>query len=237
MIIIPAIDIIAGECVRLSQGDYAAKTTYYKDPLDAAKMYADYGFTRLHLVDLDGAKESRPANLRVLERIVAHTPLVVQYGGGIKSHDSLSAVFESGAGRAICGSVAVTQPSEFREWLSEFTPERIILGADTKDGLIAINGWKEAAKMGVDELIDSFATLSQVICTDISRDGMLAGPSFDLYERLQNKYTDIDITVSGGISCAGDIERLIRQGARSVVVGKAIYEGKVTLKELMGFNY
>lgn len=236
MIIIPAIDVIQGECVRLSQGDYAAKTTYYKDPSDAAKMYQDAGFTRLHLVDLDGAKASEPLNLKVLEKIATHTSLEVQYGGGIKSRNALRSVFDSGAARAICGSIAVTACDSFREWLSEFGSARMILGADTKDGLISINGWKEAASLGVEELIERFEGLTQVICTDISRDGMLGGPSFELYEKLQARFPTIDITVSGGISCVADLERLVAQGVQSVVVGKAIYENRITLREIMNLR-
>lgn len=236
MVIIPAIDIIGGECVRLTQGDYAAKTTYYKNPVDAAKMYQDAGFDRLHLVDLDGAKAAEPRNLRVLEKIATFTALQVQYGGGIKSRDALRSVFDSGAGRAICGSIAVKEPDSFAQWLSEFGSEHIILGADTKEGFVAINGWQEAAAISVEQLIDNFQGLTQVICTDISRDGMLAGPSFELYEKLQNRYPTIDITVSGGISSVSNLEQLIAQGARSVVVGKAIYESRVTLDQLTKLN-
>ncbi len=232
--IIPAIDMIGGECVRLTQGDYDRRTTYYKDPLDVAKRYADCGMRRLHLVDLDGAKASRPVNLRVLERIAAQTPLEVQYGGGIKSAEALRAVFAGGAARAICGSIAVTEPELFEAWLGEFTPARMILGADTRDGKIAINGWLEAAAMGVEELIGRFRTggLSQVICTDIARDGMLSGPSTELYTRLQGEFPEVDITVSGGISSWDDILALERHGLRSVVVGKAIYEGRIPFEQL-----
>lgn len=172
--IIPAIDMIGGKCVRLTQGDYNRKTSYYKDPLEVALRYADCGIRRLHLVDLDGAKASHPVNLAVLERIVSRTPLEVQYGGGIKSKEALEAVFSSGAKRAICGSIAATQPDMFSRWLADFGPQRMVLGADTRDGLISINGWQQAATMGVEELIEHFrpAGLSQVICTDIAQDGM-----------------------------------------------------------------
>ena len=180
--IIPAIDLIGGQCVRLTQGDYDRRTTYYKDPLDAARRYEDCGIRRLHLVDLDGAKAAHPVNLNVLERITVSTSLQVQYGGGIKNAEALRDVFGSGAARAICGSIAVTQPDAFREWLAEFGSAKMILGADTRDGRIAINGWLEAATVGVEELIESFrgAGLSQVICTDITKDGMLSGPSVPL---------------------------------------------------------
>lgn len=232
--IIPAIDIINGECVRLTQGDYAKKSTYYKDPLEIAKKYEDIGIKRLHLVDLDGAKASKPMNLKVLERIATATKLDIQYGGGIKNSEALNSIFNSGAKRAICGSIAVTQPENFREWLVKFGGERIILGADIKDGKIATHGWVENSELSVYELIDKFTNdgLSQVICTDISKDGMLQGPTFELYEELQNRYNVINITISGGISALDDIDKLNRMNLRSVIVGKAIYEGRITLKQL-----
>lgn len=230
--IIPAIDIIRGECVRLTQGDYALKSTYYTEPLDIAKQYEDCGLTRLHLVDLDGAKASHPVNLKTLEKIAIRTNLDIQYGGGIKSREWLHRVFESGAGRAICGSVAVTHSDEFSQWVDIFGAHRVILGADTRVGLVAINGWQSDSTISVEQLIDRFPALSQVICTDISRDGMLQGPSFELYERLAKGYPQIDITVSGGISSMADIERLEQMGLRSVIVGKAIYEGYVTLDDI-----
>lgn len=236
--IIPAIDLIDGSCVRLTQGDYDRKTTYYKDPLDVARRYEDCGIKRLHLVDLDGAKASHPVNLKVLERLATSTALQIQYGGGIKSSDALKEVFTAGAKRAICGSIAVKQPESFREWLDEFGPERMVLGADTRDGRIAINGWLEAAQMGVEELIESFrnAGLSQVICTDIAKDGMLSGPSVPLYVKLQKLFPGIEITVSGGISSWDDIENLDRNGLKSVIVGKAIYEGRITFEQLAQYS-
>lgn len=232
--IIPAIDMIGGECVRLTQGDYDRKTSYYKDPLEVALRYADCGIRRLHLVDLDGAKASHPVNLAVLERIVSRTPLEVQYGGGIKSKEALEAVFSSGAKRAICGSIAATQPDMFSRWLADFGPQRMVLGADTRDGLISINGWQQTATMGVEELIEHFRPvgLSQVICTDIAQDGMLSGPSTSLYTKLQAAFPEIDITVSGGIGSWSDIEELDRLGLRSVIVGKAIYEGRISFDQL-----
>ncbi len=232
--IIPAIDMIGGECVRLTQGDYSRKTTYYKDPLEVAKRYEDCGINRLHLVDLDGAKAAKPVNLAVLERISANTSLKVQYGGGIKTREALQSVFDSGASRAICGSVAVTKPDNFKMWLTEFGPDRIILGADTRDGRIAINGWLESATVGVEELIGQFLPekLAHVICTDISKDGMLTGPSFSLYAKLQDMFPDMDIIASGGISSWEDILELDKLGVKSVIVGKAIYEGRITFEML-----
>lgn len=232
--IIPAIDLIDGQCVRLTQGDYARKTAYYRDPLEVALRYQQAGIRRLHLVDLDGAKASCPMNLDVLRRIAENTSLSIQYGGGIKSAEALESVFEAGADRAICGSVAVRQPELFTAWLERFGPSRMILGADTLDGQIAINGWQEAAILGAEELIEQFqgAGLSQVICTDISKDGMLLGPSNVLYVALQARFPEIEITVSGGISSWGDIQQLDALNLRSVIVGKAIYEGHISFEQL-----
>lgn len=230
--IIPAIDIINGECVRLTQGDYAQKVSYFKDPSVVAKSYEDLGVKRLHVVDLDGAKGAFPVNLAVLEKIASTTTLDIQWGGGVKSEQALRAVFEAGANRAICGSIAVGEPEMFKSWITLFGAEHIILGADVRGGRVATHGWLEESQMGVEQLITAFqqAGLSQVVCTDISKDGMLQGPSFELYERLQAQFPDIDITVSGGISQMNDIERLNDAGLRSVIVGKAIYEGHITLK-------
>jgi len=232
--IIPAIDLIDGRPVRLSQGDYNSQTTYDASPLDVALRFADAGIRRLHLVDLDGAKASRPCNLRVLEAIASATTLDIEWGGGIKSREALLDIFAAGAGHAICGSVAVRQPDEFRTWLTEFGAERIILGADVRQGKVAVSGWLEDSLLTVDALIDTFLPdgLSQVICTDISRDGMLSGPSFDLYTRLQAAYPQVTFTVSGGISSMDDIRRLDALGLPRVIVGKALYEGRITLNDL-----
>lgn len=232
--IIPAIDIIDGECVRLTQGDYNQKSSYYKDPLDVALRYEECGLKRLHLVDLDGAKSKHPVNLRVLERIASRTSFDIQLGGGIKSSEALHDVFNAGASRAICGSVAVTNPELFEGWLTEFGAQKIILGADTKDGKVAIAGWLESSQVGVEQIIERFASsgLKQVICTDIAQDGMLQGPSTPLYVALQEQFADIDITVSGGVSGVDDILSLNEKQLRSVIVGKAIYEGRISFDEL-----
>lgn len=232
--IIPATDLIGGECVRLTQGDYTSRRTYFRDPLEAALRFEEAGIRRLHMVDLDGAKASEPRNLKVLERVATRTSLEVQYGGGIKSRAALGSVFDAGARRAICGSVAVRQPELFAEWLAEFGPERLILGADLRDGKVAIQGWLEESALTGAELIGDFAArgLTQAICTDISRDGMLCGPSMALYTALQRQFPAVEITVSGGISSMDDLRELDRQGLRSVIVGKALYEGRITLKEI-----
>jgi phosphoribosylformimino-5-aminoimidazole carboxamide ribotide isomerase len=235
--IIPAIDIIGGECVRLTKGDYALKSVYYTDPADVARLYADAGFRRLHVVDLDGAKESSPRNIDVLRRIAGATGLDIQWGGGIKSAAALRDVLGAGARRAIVGSLAATRPELFEEWLGEFGPERIILGADVRDaagGRVATHGWLEDSALTAEELIRRFAAggLSQAIVTDISKDGMLSGPAWKLYAALQSAFPRVEITASGGISGVDDIIRLDTQGTRSVIVGKALYENKITLEQL-----
>lgn len=231
--IIPATDIIDGQCVRLTQGDYASRKTYYRDPLEAALRFEEAGARRLHMVDLDGAKAAEPQNLAVLERIAAKTSLEVQYGGGIKSRAALRSVFDAGARRAVCGSVAVREPELFARWIAEFGPERLILGADVRDGVVAIQGWTERSERTAPELIETFlpAGLRQVVCTDISRDGMLCGPAVALYADLQRRFPQVEITVSGGVSSPDDIARLEREGLRSVIVGKALYEGRITLEK------
>ncbi|NLD21073.1 MAG: 1-(5-phosphoribosyl)-5-[(5-phosphoribosylamino)methylideneamino]imidazole-4-carboxamide isomerase [Bacteroidales bacterium] len=231
--LIPAIDIINGRCVRLSQGDYIRGKVYDAQPLDMALSYEDIGIERLHLVDLDGAKSSFPSNLKVLETIASRTQLQIEWGGGIKSEDALSAVFDSGATFAICGSIAALKPGIFKKWLIAYG-SRLVLGADIKDGKVAVNGWQSTSPLGLVELIYLFADtdLDNVICTDISKDGMLEGPSFDLYKNLQNTFDAIDITVSGGISSMADIEKLEEMGLRKVIIGKAIYENRITLKDL-----
>ncbi|MCF0167652.1 MAG: 1-(5-phosphoribosyl)-5-[(5-phosphoribosylamino)methylideneamino]imidazole-4-carboxamide isomerase [Bacteroidales bacterium] len=230
--IIPAIDIIGGRCVRLSQGDYEQSKVYDCQPLDMAKRYEDAGVRRLHLVDLDGAVSSKPENLRTLEQIASRTSLAIEWGGGIKSSEALQSVFNAGADYAICGSVAVKNPELFKGWLMACGPEKIILGADLKDGKVAVSGWKESSETTVDNLIEEFEGLKQVICTDISKDGMLQGPAFDLYSILQSRYPSIDFTVSGGIGSMEDIRRLDDLSLRKVIVGKAIYENRITLKEI-----
>ena len=230
---IPATDLIGGRCVRLTQGDYTSRKTYYRDPLEAALRFEEAGARRLHLVDLDGAKAAEPQNLAVLERIAAKTSLEVQYGGGIKSRAALRSVFDAGARRAVCGSVAVREPELFARWIAEFGPERLILGADVRDGVVAIQGWTERSERTAPELIETFlpAGLRQVVCTDISRDGMLCGPAVALYADLQRRFPQVEITVSGGVSSPDDIARLEREGLRSVIVGKALYEGRITLEK------
>lgn len=232
--IIPAIDIIEGCCVRLSQGDYAQTKVYDASPVDMAKRYADCGVKRIHVVDLDGAKSSSPRNLKTLEKMAVGADVEIEWGGGIKSEESLRALFDYGATYAIVGSVAAQNQMLFAEWLARYGGERMVLGADVRDGKVAVNGWQQEVELTIDDLVGEFLPLglSQVICTDISRDGMLQGPSFELYTRLQEQYGAVDFTVSGGISAMKDIEECDRLGLRKVIVGKAIYENRITLKDI-----
>ena len=232
--IIPAIDIIGGKCVRLTKGDYATRKEYGASPVDMALRYADCGVSRIHMVDLDGAKIGAPANLGTLEQVASKAGVEIEWGGGIADTKGLESVFNAGATQAIIGSVAVRQPDLMHLWLTGYGSGKIILGADVREGKVAVKGWTEDSEKTIGDLIGEFLPegLSQVICTDISRDGMLQGPSYGLYEQLQEKYPDIIFTVSGGISSMEDIRRLSDKGLRRVIVGKAIYEGKISLKDI-----
>lgn len=232
--IIPAIDIIEGRCVRLSQGDYDQRKVYDASPVDMAKRYADCGVKRIHVVDLDGAKSSSPQNLKTLERMAVGASVEIEWGGGLKSEEALRAIFDYGATYAIVGSVAAQRRELFAEWLQMFGGEKMILGADVRQGKVSVNGWLEDLALSIDELIDGFLPygLKQVICTDITKDGMLKGPSFELYTDLQSRYESVDFTVSGGIASMADIERAEKLHLRRVIVGKAIYENRITLKEI-----
>lgn len=234
MILIPAIDIIGGECVRLTQGDYAQKKVYFRDPIEVAKYYFDNGFERLHVIDLDGAKASSPQNLKIVEKIKTKTNLIVQFGGGVKSLQNLESAFNSGADFIICGSVSVKEPDSFREWLKKYSGEKIILGADVKNEKISVNGWLEDTEIEIIEFISQFISdgLSRVICTDISKDGMLQGPNMDLYSKIMNALPSLKLTVSGGVSSVSDIEVVLEGGYDSVILGKALYENKIKIEEL-----
>ena len=234
MELIPAIDLIDGRCVRLTQGDYAQTKIYDEDPVEVARRYADCGIRRLHIVDLDGAKAKAPCNLRVLERVATATSLDIEWGGGIKDTDALRSAVNAGASRIICGSIAVDDAPLFAQWLQEYGAERMILGADVRNGKVATHGWLKDGGIGVEELVEKFLPdgLSQIICTDISCDGMLQGPNFPLYTELQQRFPTVDVTLSGGISSMNDIDRAYEEGIRAVIIGKAIYEGRITLKDL-----
>ena len=231
--IIPAIDLIGGRCVRLSQGDYARQKTYDQDPVDLARQYAGWGVRRLHLVDLDGAKASSPKNLRVLEQIASLNLLKLEWGGGIKTDQALSDVWNAGADWAIVGSVAAREPERMEAWLRRWGP-RIILGADARDGRVAVNGWLEDSGIALEDLIGRFLPdgLEQAIVTDIARDGMLNGPSFPLYQRLKERFPALRIIVSGGVSRLADILEADRLGLDGVITGKALYENRITPEEL-----
>ncbi len=235
--IIPAIDIIDGKCVRLTQGDYEQKKVYNEDPLEMAKMFEDAGVKRLHTVDLDGARSHHVVNEKVIERITEHTSLTVDFGGGIKSDEDLRKAFDAGAEMVTIGSVAVKEPELLSEWIEHYGAERIILGADVKNGRISINGWKEEGEQMLMPFISQWQErgIDKVLCTDISRDGMLQGPAVALYKDIMADFPTLHLIASGGVSCIDDIERLDEAGIPAVVFGKAIYEGRISLKELERF--
>lgn len=237
--IVPAIDIIGARCVRLTKGDYSSTRIYDALPEEMALKYASCGVKRIHIVDLDGARISSPSNLRTLEKVAGLLlregfSAEVEWGGGISSSEALSSVFNAGAACAIIGSVAVKEPGLMHSWLTTYGPSRIVLGADVRDGFVSVSGWQEDSPVKINELLEEYLpdSLEQVICTDISRDGMLQGPSFDLYASLKDAYPGIVFTVSGGICSMADIERLDGMGLRKVIVGKAIYEGRITLEDI-----
>ncbi|MFK7786647.1 MAG: 1-(5-phosphoribosyl)-5-[(5-phosphoribosylamino)methylideneamino]imidazole-4-carboxamide isomerase [Crocinitomicaceae bacterium] len=232
MNIIPAIDLIDGKCVRLTKGDYSTKKVYNENPIEVAKMFEDAGINYLHLVDLDGAKASRIINYPVLERISSETNLVVDFGGGLKSDEDLKIAFESGASKVTGGSIAVQKPEVFSNWISQYG-NNIILGADCLNRKIATQGWTELAELDVIDFIEDYKKLGieEVICTDISKDGMLGGPSLALYAEIIER-TNIQLIASGGVATMGDLSFLREIGCKGAIVGKAIYEGKITLKEL-----
>lgn len=232
--IIPAIDLIDGKCVRLSQGDYQQKTIYNENPLEVAKMFADAGIRRLHLVDLDGAKAHHIVNHKVLETIAFRTNLIIDFGGGLKSDDDLRIAFECGASMVTGGSIAVKNPEVFASWIEKFGGEKIILGADVKDEKIAVGGWIETTDLELMPFIQNYMAkgISKVICTDISKDGMLSGPATGLYKKMLEQEPTMYLIASGGVSSIRDIEMLIENKVPAVITGKAIYEGKIKLQEL-----
>lgn len=235
--IIPAIDLIEGKCVRLSQGNFDSRTIYRTSPREMAERFMDVGLKRIHAVDLDGAKASRPCNLRTLEQLASVNGIQIEWGGGIKTDDDLSSIFNAGASFAVIGSTAARNPQMFSGWLKKYSPGRMVLGADVRNGKIAVAGWLSEEELTIEEIIGRFAQdgLSQAIVTDITKDGMLKGPSFDLYSQLREKFPSVSLTVSGGISSMDDIFRLAELKLSRVIVGKAIYEGRISLKELERF--
>ena len=232
--LIPAIDIIDGQCVRLTKGDYTQKTVYRDSPAEVAKEFEAIGFKRLHVVDLDGAKSKHIVNSDVLRRITTETNLTVDFGGGIKTEADIETAFESGASMVTVGSIAVTKPELFMGWLEKYGAERMILGADVRRGKISINGWKEDSDEDLLPFLRKYveAGVRNVLCTEISKDGTLAGPAIDLYKQVMDAYPELHLIASGGVSSKQDIEALDAAGIPAVVFGKAIYEGKINLKEL-----
>jgi phosphoribosylformimino-5-aminoimidazole carboxamide ribotide isomerase len=235
--LIPAIDIIDGKCVRLSQGDYNTQKVYNESPLEVAKEFEANGIRRLHVVDLDGAKSSHIVNYKVLDQLAGHTSLTIDFGGGIKTDEDLTIAFEYGAQMVTLGSIAVKNPDLFKSWLHKFGAEKIILGADVKDNRISVNGWKEESQQELLPFLDGYTQegIRKVLCTDISRDGMLQGPSIDLYKQIMGQFPDMHLIASGGVSGLDDIIRLDEAGIPAVVFGKALYEGRITLKDLKRF--
>ena len=234
MIIIPAIDIIEGKCVRLTQGDYAQKTIYNENPLEVAKEFENAGLTRLHLVDLDGAKAGKIVNWKVLESIASNTSLVIDFGGGIKQKDDVSIVFNSGASLATIGSLAVKNEDLFVEMLLQFGADKFLLGADVKEEKIVINGWLNNTDINILDFIQQYIDkgVQKIFCTDVSKDGKLEGPSINLYKNIIQHFPTLHFIASGGVSCNDDLDELQKIGCNAAIVGKAIYEGRITLSDL-----
>jgi len=235
MQIIPAIDIIDGKCVRLTQGDYSQKKIYNEHPLEVARQFEDAGLERLHLVDLDGAKAGAVKNWKVLESIAGKTSLVIDFGGGIKREEDLGVVFNSGAALATIGSLAVKNEELFIQWLKTYGPEKFLLGADVKDEKIAVGGWLETTGIWIYDFIEKYIQhgVQQIFCTDVSKDGLLQGPSVDLYKEVIDRFPSLHFIASGGVSSTKDLETLQKIGCKGAIVGKAIYEGRIKLEDLV----
>ena len=238
MQIIPAIDIIDGKCVRLTHGDYSQKKTYNENPLEVAKEFEDAGLLRLHLVDLDGAKSGMVKNWKVLESIASKTGLIIDFGGGIKTEKDVQIVFESGAALATVGSIAVKDGEVFNQWLAYFGADRFLLGADVKDEKLTVSGWLEQTDIWIYDFLEDYTAkgVQQVFCTDVSKDGALEGPSTALYKSIVEKFPALHFIASGGVSCMDDVYQLQEVGCKGVIIGKAIFEGRVSLKDLMKVN-
>ena len=238
MQIIPAIDIIEGKCVRLTEGDYAQKTIYNENPLEVAKAFEAVGIQRLHLVDLDGAKAGAVKNWKVLESIAVNTKLVIDFGGGIKTDNDVAHVFERGASLATIGSIAVANPTLFLSWVNRYGAEKFFLGADVKDNLIAVNGWMQTSTITIESFLTDYLAhgITNIFCTDVSKDGRLEGPSIKLYQSLIQLFPNLKLVASGGVSSLQDLEALDAIGCAGAIVGKAIYENRISLASLQHFN-
>jgi phosphoribosylformimino-5-aminoimidazole carboxamide ribotide isomerase len=232
--LIPAIDIIDGKCVRLSKGDYNTRKVYAENPVDVAMAYEDHGIRRLHVVDLDGAASRHIVNYRTLDLIASRTSLIIDFGGGIKTDEDLVIAFDNGAEMVTLGSVAVKEPQLMQRWIEKYGQERIILGADVRDGRISTNGWKEDSPLELMPFLKDYTAkgITKVLCTDISRDGMLQGPAIDLYRQVMAEFPGMHLIASGGVSGIQDLEALQEAGIPAVVIGKAIYEGRISLQDL-----
>ncbi len=237
MTIIPAIDIIDGKCARLTQGDYAQKTIYNENPVEVAKSFEDAGLKRLHLVDLDGAKAGKVTNWKVLENIAAATNLVIDFGGGIKQKEDVELVLNAGARYATIGSLAVKNETIFSEWIENYDPERFLLGADVKNEKITVGGWLETTDIDVFAFIKKYTAkgINNIFCTDVSKDGLLQGPSVELYTKIVTQFPAINFIASGGVSSLDDLKALQNVGCSGAIVGKAIYEARISLEELKAF--
>ena len=235
--IIPAIDIIEGKAVRLTQGDYSQKKIYNEHPLEVARQFEDAGLQRLHLVDLDGAKDGKVKNWKVLEKLAGKTSMIIDFGGGIKTEKDVQIVFDSGAAFATVGSIAVKNEDEFVRWLTQFGADKFLLGADVKDEKIAVAGWLETTDVWIYDFIEKYMKhgVKQIFCTDVSKDGKLEGPSIDLYRNIVSKFPDLHFIASGGVSSMKDLDELRNIGCKAAIVGKAIYEGRINIEELTKF--
>lgn len=232
--LIPAIDIIDGKCVRLTNGDYTQQTTYSDSPADVARRFEDMGFKRLHVVDLDGAKSRHIVNKKCLNDISRLTSLEIDFGGGLKTDDDIQTAFDNGASMVTVGSVAISAPDLFAKWIGTFGADKIILGADTRDGKVSINGWKEDSATDIFDMLDTYVSMgiSKVLCTDISKDGTMQGPAISLYEEIMRRHPSLHLIASGGVSGNDDIMNLDRSGIPAVVFGKAFYEGRIDIDKL-----
>ncbi|WP_066835440.1 1-(5-phosphoribosyl)-5-[(5-phosphoribosylamino)methylideneamino]imidazole-4-carboxamide isomerase [Rufibacter ruber] len=234
MEIIPAIDLIEGKCVRLTEGDFAQQTTYHSDPVEVAKQFEGLGLRRLHLVDLDGARAKQPVNLPVLERIASQTKLIIDYGGGLQSTEAVRQAFDAGARQITAGSIAVREPQTVEAWLQEYGADRIIVGADFKDNRIAINAWAEQSDLTLEAFLTSFSEkgAKTFICTDVSKDGKLQGSSLEIYQQLITKFPTLQFIASGGVTTIEEVRQLREAGLHGAIIGKAIYEGTIKLEDL-----
>jgi phosphoribosylformimino-5-aminoimidazole carboxamide ribotide isomerase len=237
MDIIPAIDLINGKCVRLTEGDYTRKTEYAQSPLEIAKQYQDHGIKRLHLVDLDGAKQGKVVNWQIAEQLARHTDLIIDFGGGVKTAAEVERIIELGIEYVVVGSVAAKQPEVFADWIVRFGPNRFMLGADVRNEMIMVSGWLEKSSLSLMPFLETQINqgISNVFCTDISKDGKLEGPAVDLYRKIKGAFPAFNLIASGGVSSMDDVHALAKAGCNGVIIGKAIYEGRISIQDLEAY--